>query len=136
MKAFVFNLNFQGESLKENNGWVFKTKVKRFGVFSLTTPIQKEITYTKGPVVRYLKHTVLGIGYTKSGCQFKGFAFFDLHIRIPVIMCILLGVGYAANNIYSGILWASLFYLLISFLSASDDATLMRRAKVFFLKQE
>jgi len=134
MKMFTFDLYPQGEAAIDNNGYVFKSKVRKLGTFSLTTPIQKEVTYTKGPVARYIKHTVWGIGYARSDSWFRGIAFFDLHIRVPVVVCILLGVGYASGSFYSGILWAIIFYLLISFLYSSDDESLIHKLKAFFQK--
>ena len=132
MKVFTFDHVAKGKTVIDDNGCLFRAKVNRFGVFSLTMPIQKEVTYTKGPVIRYIKHTVVGIGYARIEPQFCGIAFFDLHIRVPIVLLILMGVAYASGTFISGVFWAGLFYLLISFLYASDDESLMHRIKTFF----
>lgn len=132
MKSFAFNFVNMNQRTVEDNGWVFKSKVNKIGYYFLCTPVQREMTYSKGPVARYVQHTVIGLGYIKNGSLFKGIALFDIHIRTIVVAIIFFGVWYASNNIGSGVLWAMLFYLLITFLSSSDDEDLLHSAKSFF----
>lgn len=132
MKVFTFDHIAKGKTVIDDNGCLFQAEVNRFGVFSLTMPIQKEVTYTKGPVIRYVKHTVMGVGYVRNESQFCALAFFDLHIRVSVVLLILLGVAYASSNFINGIFWGILFYLLISFLYSSDDEKQMHKLKIFF----
>lgn len=128
MKLFTFDRCEPGKWKINDEGYVLRSNAGRFGVFSLTTPVQKEVTYSKGEAVRYARHRVYGIGYVNS--KFRGFAFFDPHIRVPVVSCILLGVAYASDSFLSGFFWGGLFYLLIMFLSAADDAALLQKVKI------
>ena len=132
MKRFAFNLFPTGIVNIEDNGYEFKSKKERLGIYSLTTPYQKEVTYSKGPVARYVRHTVFGIGY--GNAQFRGIAFFDLHIRGPIVSIMLLGISYASNSFISGFLWTMLFYALITFLSLTDDEALLNKVKVYIEK--
>ena len=130
MKFFVFNLNSKEEIFTEDNGWLFELKFKKkLGCFSLTSPTMKEITHSKGTTVRYTKHTVCGIGYIKDNLEFKGVAFFDVCIRMLFILAISVGVGYVSGTLNIGVFWAFLFYLLVSFLSSTDDDSILHRAK-------
>jgi hypothetical protein len=61
---------------------------------------------------------------------FKGIALFDLASRGVISLVIMLGVGYASGKILVGVLWSLVFYLLISFLSSSDDEYMLCKAKL------
>lgn len=131
MKLFSFDSYQINMNRTEENGWLFKSKINKLGYFILKSPVQKEVTHSKGTSVRYVKHTVLGVGYVNSDSQFIGIAMFDLFIRSFIAAFILLGVGYSSNSLLTGTLCAFLFYILWSFLSSSDDDRLLRRAKLF-----
>ena len=133
MKLFIFNQGVKTEKSIEDNGWVFNSKFKgKLGWFSLRTPKLKEITYSKGPMVRYQKHMVYGIGFINRSGVFRGVAMFDPNIRILISITILIGVAYVSMKFYSGIIWAFLFYILISFVSSEDDDRLIRCCKLIY----
>lgn len=133
MKKFRFKKGTLKEKNTDSNGWVFNFRFKKnLGFFTLRTPIMKEVTYSKGPAVRYQKHRVFGIGIIDSDNEFSGLAFFDYHIRILIFLIILLGITYASLSVLTGLLFASLFYLLILFLSSEDDDKLLCQCKLMF----
>ncbi len=132
MKLFAFKSAVKGNYLIEENGFMFRLKINKVGCFVLQTPIQKEITHSKGTTIRYMKHSVLGFGYVNREANFRGLALFDVPIRALIVLLIALGVGYASSNVLIGVFWASLFYLLISFLSSSDDDSWLCKTKYFF----
>lgn len=133
MKLFIFNRSTRVKKNIEDNGWVFNSKSKgKLGWFSLRTPVMKEITYSKGPTVRYQKHFVYGIGFINGNHEFRGIALFDPQIRILISIAILIGVAYCSMKFYIGIMWAVLFYILVSFLSLEDDDCLIRRCKLIY----
>ena len=133
MKSFKFKQNALNEKNIDNNGWLFKYRIKKnFGVFSLTTPVIKEVTFSKGPTVRYQKHRAFGIGILNSNNELSGLVFFDPHIRILIFLFIMFGVAYASFNIFFGIIFASLFYLLFLMLSFEDDEKLLCQCKIMF----
>ena len=134
MKLFAFKAAVKGNYLIKENGFTFRLRADKVGFFVLSTPIQKEITYSKGATIRYIKHSVVGLGYMDSEANFSGLALFDMAIRTLVFLLIAVGVGYASYDILTGVFWAFLFYLLISFLLSSDDDSLLCKAK-YFLKQ-
>ena len=92
----------------------------------------KEVTYSKGPAVRYQRHRAFGIGIINSNNEFSGLAFFDPHIRIMIFLIISFGVTYVSLSISTGLIFASLFYLLILFLSLEDDDKLLYQCKLMF----
>ena len=133
MKNFRFKKGTLKEKHTDSNGWVFNFRFKKnLGFFKLRTPIMKEVTYSKGPAVRYQKHRVFGIGMIDSDNEFSGLAFFDYHIRILIFLIILLGTTYASLSVLTGLLFASFFYLLILFLSSEDDDKLLCQCKLMF----
>lgn len=76
MKSFRFKKETLDNQNIDNNGWLFKFRFKKkLGFFSLKTPIMKEVTYSKGPTVRYQRHTAFGIGIIDSNNEFSGLAF-------------------------------------------------------------
>lgn len=130
MRLFKFSVNKSICNFSRNeNGWAYSFKKSKFCLASIKTPAIKEITYSKGPAVRYVKHNVVGIGYIDNNSSFNGIAFFDLPMRIGIVLLICVGVWYASESIISGIVWSSVFYLLISFLSADYDDLLIRLMK-------
>ena len=132
MKIFRFKTAGKGNYLIEESGFTFRLKLNKVGCFMLITPVQKEITYGKGTTIRYVRHSVVGLGYVDSEASFRGLALFDAFSRVSIVLLILLGVGYASSSILVGMCWAFLFYLLISFLSSSEDDSLLCKAKRFF----
>lgn len=131
MRFFNFSV---GQNINDfacdDNGWVYDIKqYSKFCIASLVTPIQKEVTHSKGTTVRYLKHNVFCVGLMKDNSSFYGIAFFDCIVRLLIVSLIAFGVGYASESIVAGIIWAFLFYLLISFLSVSDDSLLFSKIK-------
>ncbi len=132
MKPFVFDPAVRGSHITEENGFKLQLKANKIGYFVLRTPAQREVTHSKGTTVRYVKHTVIGIGYADRTSRFKGLAFFDAPVRLLVVLLIALGVGYASGSILEGAFWAFLFYLLVCFLSASDDDGLLWKAKQLY----
>lgn len=133
MRLFTFSRGLKAEKAIDDNGWVFKSRFKRkIGYFSLKGPVKKEITYSKGTAVRYAKHTVFGIGFINDNFEFSGIALFDLHIRIFICIVITIGVAYASTKLYVGVIWAILFYILITFLSLKDDDYLLYRSKLMY----
>ena len=131
MKHFVFNIKSKKSLWLSDNDWAFKRVFRgHLGCFLLKSPLKEEITYSKGPVVRYVRHTVVGIGYVDDKLVFKGIALFDLASRGVISLVIMLGVGYASGKIIVGVLWSLVFYLLISFLSSSDDEYILCKAKL------
>lgn len=133
MKNFRFKkLTLENKNI-DSNGWILNVRFKKnLGFFSLKTPIMKEVTYSKGPAVRYQRHRVFGIGIINSKNEFTGLAFFDPHIRILIFLIILFGVAYVSLNISIGLIFASLFYFLILFLSLEDDDKLLCQCKLMF----
>lgn len=136
MKIFRFKTAGKGNYLIEESGFTFRLKLNKVGCFMLITPVQKEITYGKGTTIRYVRHSVVGLGYVDSEASFRGLALFDVFSRVAIVLLILLGVGYASSSILVGMCWAFLFYLLISFLSSSEDDSLLCKAKRFFESSE
>ena len=132
MRPFIFDPAVCGSHITEENGFKFQLKANRIGYFVLCSPAQREVTHSKGTTVRYVKHTVIGIGYRDRATCFRGLAFFDAPVRLLIILLIALGVGYASGNILTGAFWAFLFYLLICFLSASDDDGLLWKVKQLY----
>ena len=133
MKCFKFKKKSDDNKHIDSNGWIFNFLLKKnLGFFSLKTPIVKEVTYSKGPSVRYQRHRVLGFGIVNTNNEFVGFAFFDLHIRILIFLIILFGVSYVSLSIATGLIFGSLFYLLILFLSLEDDDRLLSKCKLIF----
>ncbi len=127
MRFFKFSVNRSiSDFYRNENGWEYSFKKSKFCLASLKAPAIKEITYSKGPAVRYVKHKVVGVGYIDNNSSFNGIAFFDLPMRILIVLFICAGVWYASESIISGIAWAFGFYLLISFLSADDDEPLIK----------
>ena len=133
MKNFRFKKGTLGNINIDINGWLFNFLFKKnLGFFSLKTPIVKEVTYSKGPAVRYQRHRVFGIGIINSNNEFSGLAFFDPHIRILIFLIILFGVAYVSLSISTGVIFATLIYLLIVFLSLEDDDKLLCQCKLMF----
>lgn len=133
MKNFRFKKGVFYHKNIDRNDWIFKFQfLKKLGFFSLKTPILKEVTYSKGPAVRYQRHRVFGIGIINSRNEFSGLAFFDPHIRILIFLIILFGVAYVSLSIVTGLIFASLFYILILFLSLEDDDKLLCQCKLMF----
>ena len=131
MRKFAFDIKTPKKFSIEENGWTYKMKCSnKIGFFYLRSPITKEITYSKGETVRFSRHTVLGIGYVDDGFIFKGVAIFDFSVRGLLVLGLLMGISYAAGNIYSGSFWSGLFYLLITFLSWDDDALFLHKAQM------
>ena len=131
MRFFVFNSISKNNLLIEDDGWKFKSKINKIGMFILSTPIQKEVTYSKGPSIRYVRHTVTGIGYLDKKSRFKGVAIFDAYIRTIIFTILLVGVGHTSDNLNIGFFWALLYYILISLLSFSEDSRLLSKSKSF-----
>ena len=133
MKNFRFKKGTLDNKNIDSNGWLFNFRFKKnFGFFSLKTPIVKEVTYSKGPAVRYQRHRAFGIGIINSNNEFSGLAFFDPHIRILIFLIISFGVTCVSLSISTGLIFASLFYLLILFLSLEDDDKLLYQCKLMF----
>lgn len=132
MKFFTFKSAVKGNYFKEENGFAFRLKVNKVGCFMLLTPIQKEITHSKGTSIRYMKHSIIGLGYVDGESNFRGLALFDMSIRALIVLLIALGVGYVSYSIWAGVFWAFLFYLLITFLSSADDDSLLWKTKRFY----
>ena len=133
MRSFKFKQDALNDKNIDNNGWLFKFRIiKKLGVFSLTTPVMKEVTFSKGPTVRYQKHRAFGIGITNANNELSGLVFFDPHIRISIFLFILFGVAYASYNIFAGMIFASLFYLFFLILSSKDDDKLLCQCKIMF----
>ena len=133
MKCFRFKKKSSNNKNIDSNGWIFNfLSKKNIGFFSLKTPIVKEVTYSKGPSVRYQRHRVLGIGIVNASNEFVGLAFFDPHIRILIFLIILFGVSYVSLSIATGLIFGSLFYLLILFLSLEEDDRLLSKCKLIF----
>ena len=131
MKKFEFDIKTPKKLSIEENDWTCKMKCSnKIGFFCLKSPVTKEITYNKGETIRYCRHTVLGIGYVDDGFVFKGVAVFDFYERCLIVLGLLIGISYAAGSIYSGCFWASLFYLLITFLSRDDDDFYLHKAQM------
>lgn len=130
MRRFAFDIKSKKTSSVEENGWTCKMKCSNsIGLFYIKSPIIKEITYNKGATVQFSRHTVLGIGYINDDFIFKGLALFDFSLRLLILLCLFIGVSYASENIYSGAFWASIFYLLITFLSWEDDNLYLNKAQ-------
>ena len=127
MRFFKFSVSHDIRNFAcDDNGWKYSFKqCLKFGFASLKTPIVKETTYSKGPTVRYVKHNAFCVGFMKGESSFYGIAFFDLPIRLLIVLLICCGVGYASESVISGIIWSCLFYLLISVLSLDDDESLL-----------
>ena len=134
MKSFLFKRNNISNITIDKNGWLFKFCFKgNLGIFSLKTPIMKEVSYSsKAPAVQYKRHCVYGIGIINSNGEYSGLAFFDPFTRILIFSIILFGVFYASLSIVSGVIFASLFYILILFLSSEDDDKLLCQCKLMF----
>ena len=131
MRKFAFDIKAPKKFSTEDNGWTCKMKCSnKIGFFYLRSPIIKEITYSKGVTIRSGRHTVLGIGYVDNGFVFKGVALFDFSVRGLIVLGLLMGISYAARNIYSGSFWAGIFYLLITFLSWDDDDLFLHKARM------
>ncbi|MBE7065750.1 MAG: hypothetical protein E7384_08075 [Ruminococcaceae bacterium] len=131
MKLFAFDHAVKGNYLIDENGFTFRAKVNKAGFFVLNTPIQKEVTNSKGMAIQYAKHSVAGFGYLDGKDNFRGVAIFDINICAIIVLLITFGVGYASSDIFAGVFWGFLTYLLISFLYSSDDDGLLCKAKHF-----
>lgn len=132
MKNFRFKKLTHDYSI-DSNGWILNVRFKKnFGFLSFKTPIQKEVTYSKGPAVRYQRHRIIGIGFTNSKNEYSGLAFFDPHIRLLIFLIIFLGITYVSLSIFSGLIFASLFYFLILYLSSEDDNKLLCQCQRMF----
>ena len=133
MRTFKFSCKKTLNNTLDDNGWIYKSRFKgKIGYYSLRTPVMKEVTYTKGSTVRYVKRFVFGLGFINKNNIFSGIALFDPHIRFLISALILSGVTYVSLKLYAGIIWSSLFYILIVFLSSSDDEMLYSKCKRFY----
>ncbi len=128
MKVFQTNINLRINKFSdEENEWRFSFKrYSKITIASLKSPSLKEITYSSGPTVRYVKHNVFCIGVVKKQSIFSGVAFFDIPERILVwfLLPFLFG-GLGSVSICWGCIGGLFFYLLASFLSISQDELLM-----------
>ena len=130
MRTFAFDIKANKKFSTEENGWTYKMKCSnKIGFFYLRSPIRKEITYSKGETIRYVRHSVFGVGYVDNGFVFKGMALFDFSVRCLILLGLLIGISYASGNIYCGLFWTGLFYLLITFLSWDDDDSFLHKAR-------
>ena len=133
MKCFRFKKKSSNNKNIDSNGWIFNFLLKKnLGFFSIKTPIEKEVTYSKVPSVRYQRHRVFGIGIVNASNEFVGLAFFDPHIRILIFLIFLFGVSYVSLSIATGLIFGSLFHLLILFLSLEKDDRLLSKCKLIF----
>ena len=101
----------------------------KLGFFYLKSPIMKKITYSKGETVRCNRHFVFGIGYVDDSFVFKGMILFDFFERCLLVLVLLIGGSSASGNIYNGLFWTGMFYLLIVFLSWNDDDSNLHRVQ-------
>ena len=114
----------------EENGWVFRFKqYSKFGTASLKSPVQKEVSQSGAPTVRYVKYNVFCVGRVKNRDSFCGIAFCDFPMRLLIPSLILCGAGLGTEAITTGIFFSALFYLLESALSISKDKMLMSMLK-------
>lgn len=131
MRRFTFDIKAKKQFSTEENGWTYKMNcLNKIGFFYLKSPVMKEITYSKGETIRYRRHTVFGIGYVDDNFVFKGVALFDLFERVLIVLLLLLGVSYASGNVYIGLFWTFLFFLLITFLSWEEDDSYLHKAQM------
>ena len=78
--------------------------------------------------MRYLRHSVLCVGLIKDG-SFFGITFFDWLLRLLFSLFILSGVISTSESVYTGIIWAFLFHLLLTVLSMDEDDLLLSLLK-------
>lgn len=118
----------------DENGWKYKFKrFSKFGFASLKTPALKEITYSKGPTVRYNKYNVFCLGLIKENSAFRGIAFFELPLRPAIsLFALLCGIIGSEWNI-SAFIVAFTFYWLIDFIMAERDNMLIAKLKKKFI---
>ena len=122
MRIFAFEVKEKKDIIAEEDGWIFKMKYShKVGFFHLKSPVIRKITYSKGETIRYIRHTVFGVGYIDNSMNFKGIAIFDFFERCLFVLLGLTCIGSTSESICSGILLIGLFYLLWVFLSWEDD---------------
>lgn len=133
MRLFRFNFDPTINKIcEDDNGWKYEWKLKsKVGYIALKSPIMKEITQNKGPMVRYVKHNIFCFGYIKDRTFFQGIAIFDFPMRFLLVLGILIGISYSSGRILSGGIWSFLFYLMFTFISYDQDEYLLHKAKQY-----